>query len=106
MWNQSELEKNAEWMYFPFSSDNKIPCPRLRYLNLLAYDGKCAAFGGASMDGAHKAMDAMYFSQDYGITWRPNDELHLPAQLEGIEGCITSTVDKNNFIWIIYQKNY
>ena len=101
MWNQSELEKNAEWMYFPFSSDNKIPCPRLRYLNLLAYDGKCVAFGGASMDGAHKALDAMYFSQDYGITWRPNDELHLPAQLEGIEGCITSTVDKNNFIWII-----
>lgn len=101
MWNQSELETDAEWIYFNFSADNKKTCPRLRYLNLLAYDGKCVAFGGASINGVHKALDAMYFSQDYGITWWPSGELHLPTQLEGIEGSITSTVDKNDFIWII-----
>ena len=50
---------------------------------------------------SHKALDAMFISQDYGITWRTSTELHMPIQLEGIEGCITSTVDKNNFIWII-----
>ena len=101
MWNGTEKEEDAQWIYFPISPDNKIPCPRLQYLNLLPYDGKCIAFGGASMDESHKALDAMFVSQDYGITWRPDKELYLPVQLEGIEGPITSAVDKNNFIWII-----
>lgn len=101
MWNNSEPEADAEWIYFPISPDNLIPCPRLQHLNLLPYDGNCIAFGGASKDESHKALDAMYISQDYGITWRPSIELHLPIDLEGIEGCITSTVDENNFIWII-----
>ena len=101
MWNESEPEAEAQWIYFPISPDNRIPCPRLEYLNLLPYDGKCIAFGGASMDKARKALDAMYISQDYGITWRRSTELHMPFELKGIEGCITSTVDKNNFIWII-----
>ena len=101
MWNKIEPEKDAEWIYFPLTSDNTVPCPRIEYFNMLSYDGKCIAFGGASKDGTHKALDAMYISQDYGITWRPSTELHMPVQLEGIEGCITSTVDKNNFIWII-----
>lgn len=101
MWNDSEKEADAKWMYFPVTPDNTIPCPRLQHLNLLSYDGKCIAFGGASTDKAHKALDAMYISQDYGITWRPSTELYPPIQLEGTTGCITSTVDKNNFIWII-----
>lgn len=101
MWNETEKEKDAQWTYFPISPDNKIPCPKLQYFNLLPYDGKCIAFGGTSPDKSHKAFDAMYITHDYGITWRPDNELHMPIQLEGIEGCITSAVDKNNFIWII-----
>ncbi|MBO7119191.1 MAG: hypothetical protein J6W03_02580 [Bacteroidaceae bacterium] len=101
MWNDSEPEANAEWIYFPLSPDNKIPCPRLNHFNLLPYDGKCFAFGGASVDESHEALDVIYISQDYGITWRPTNEIHLPSELKGIEGCITSTVDENNFIWII-----
>ena len=101
MWNESEMEEEAQWMYFPLSDDNIVPCPRLQYLNLLPYDGKCIALGGASTDGKHKALHAAYVSQDYGITWRTDSEIHLPIQLEGTDGCITSTVDKNNFIWII-----
>lgn len=98
-------EVGAEWMYFPITPDNKIPCPKLKYPNLLRYDGKCVVFGGASADGSgqHKAFGAMYVSQDYGITWRPSDIHHMPIQLEeaNINGCITSVVDKNNYIWII-----
>ena len=101
MWNESEKEEDAEWMFFPVSADNTIPCPRLEYFNLLPYDGNCIAFGGASANGLHEALDFIYISQDYGITWRPNSGLHLPKELRGTEGCITSTVDENNFIWII-----
>ena len=101
MWNDSEQEENAEWIYFPITHDNNIPCPRLEYLNLLSYDGKCIAFGGASIDNSKKALETMYVSQDYGITWRPDKEHRMPVELKGIEGCITSTVDENYFIWII-----
>ncbi len=101
MWNDSEQEENAEWIYFPITHDNNIPCPRLKYLNLLSYDGKCIAFGGASIDNSKKALETMYVSQDYGITWRPDKEHRMPVELKGIEGCITSTVDENYFIWII-----
>ena len=101
MWNDSEKEEDTEWIYFPLTHDNTIPCPRLNYLNLLSYDGKCIAFGGASTDNKHKALDALYVSQDYGITWRPSTTIKMPSELKGIEGCIASTVDKNHFIWII-----
>ena len=101
MWNDSEKEENAEWIYFPITHDNNIPCPRLEFLNLLPYDGKCIAFGGASIDNSKKALETMYVSQDYGITWRPDKEHRMPVELKGIEGCITSTVDENYFIWII-----
>ena len=101
MWNESEPEAEAQWVFFPVTSDNKIPCPRLTHLNLLSYDGKCIAFGGASIDGSRKALSTTFISRDYGITWRPDPDLHMPLPLKGTEGCIASTVDENNFIWII-----
>lgn len=103
MWNANEPEADAEWVFYPESSDNKVPCPRLQHLCILPYDGGCIAFGGASEEGhgTHKAMDAMYISKDYGITWRPSSTLHMPWDLEGTEGCIAATVDKDNYIWII-----
>ena len=104
MWNDSEPEASALWIYFPITPDNTIPCPRLNYLNLLPYENKCFAFGGASLDNKHKALDVIYISQDYGITWRPSSVINTPSELNGTEGCITSPVDNNHFIWIITNK--
>ncbi len=101
MWNDNEPEADAQWIYYPISPDNTIPCPQLYYFNLLPYDGNLIAFGGASADGTRQALAAIFVSRDYGITWRPSTEIRLPAELEGTEECITSTVDENNFIWII-----
>lgn len=101
MWNENEKEPAARWTYFPVSPDNTIPCPILNYLNLIPYDGKCIALGGASTDGTIAALSQMYVSQDYGITWRPSTNMPLPAELNGTEGCIAATVSIDNFIWII-----
>ena len=101
LWNDSETEDAAQWIHFPISSDNTIPCPRLAHFNLLPYDNSCIAIGGASADGKHQALDAIYVSRDYGITWRKDLAHNLPAALKGTKDCITCTVDDNYFIWII-----
>ena len=103
MWNDDISESEAVWMFMNQTEDNKCTLPQLEYLNLIQYDGKCLAFGGASVagKGAHKAMDALYVSQDYGISWRTDSEWHLPKELKGISGSICSVVEENNVIWII-----
>ncbi|MBQ9294640.1 MAG: hypothetical protein IJ219_06900 [Bacteroidaceae bacterium] len=101
MWNESEPEETATWTYFPVSPDNDIPCPQLDHCNLLSYDGNCIIFGGDSTDDEWDALQTMFVSKDYGITWRPSTEIRMPAKMKDIEGCITGTVDSNNFIWII-----
>jgi hypothetical protein len=103
MWNKDIKESEAVWMFINQTDDNKCTLPQLECLNLIQYDGKCLAFGGASVagKGARKAMDALYVSQDFGISWRKDSEWHLPAELKGVNGPICSVVDDDNVIWII-----
>ena len=103
MWNDDISESEAVWMFLNQTEDNKLTLPQLEYLNLIQYDNKCMAFGGASVAGmgANKAMDALYVSEDYGISWHKNSELHLPTGLKGVGGPISCVVDAENVIWII-----
>ena len=103
MWNEDISEGEAVWMFVNQTEDNKRALPQLEYLNLIQYDGKCMAFGGASVagKGTNNAMDALYVSEDYGISWHKDSELHLPVQLKGVNGPISSVVDSDNVIWII-----
>jgi len=103
MWNEDVSEGEAVWMYVNQTEDNKYALPQLESLNLIQYDDKCMAFGGASVTGkgTDKAMDALFVSEDYGISWRKDSELHLPEQLKGVNGPVCSVVDDNNVIWII-----
>ena len=103
MWNRYTPESEAEWMYINPTSDNVYLCPRLEHLNLLAYDERGLVVGGASENGhGHRqALDAMYFSNDHGITWKPDYELHLPAAARGAVGPVAAAVDEDNYIWLI-----
>ncbi len=105
-WSAREREQDAEWVFFTQTRENKWLCPRLGSINVMAYDSRCLAFGGAAgyAGGKHKAMDGMYFSNDYGITWKPDYELHLPVALQGVDGPIASVVDSDKYIWIIANK--
>lgn len=105
-WNKAAKEESAEWMYVPHTEDNKYLLPMLKWLNVMAYDGNFIAFGGASMEGKgkHKALDMAYMSKDYGIVWQPQKDFALPAELKGTESPVISTVDDENMIWIIANK--
>lgn len=102
MWNEDIPESEGTWMYLLQTADNRCTLPQLEYPNLIAYDDKCLAFGGASIagTGSREAMDALYVSEDFGITWRTDSEMHLPRALKGVEGPICSVVD-DNVIWLI-----
>lgn len=105
-WTAREREEDAEWVYFSRTVENRWLCPRLQSLNVLAYDGKCMAFGGASelTTTTHQALDALYFSRDYGLTWKPDYELHLPTALLGVGGPVSGAVDHDKYIWIIANR--
>lgn len=105
-WSAREQEQDHEWIFFTQTRENKWFCPRLSSLNVMAYDDRCLAFGGAAdyAGGKYQAMDGMYFSSDYGITWKPDYELHLPTALQGVGGPIASAVDNDKYIWIIANK--
>lgn len=102
-WSSNGQEDSSEWIFFTQTRENKWFCPRLESLNVMAYDDRCLAFGGASAyeGGKHEAMCDMFFSRDYGITWKPDYELHLPNELRGVSGPVASAVDGEHYIWII-----
>ena len=102
-WGQGTAEAEATWMYIVPTADNPYRMPRLEQLSLLPYDGRGLAMGGASEEGrgSHQALDAMYFSNDHGITWKPDYEHKLPAALKGVGGPLAATVDGENYIWLI-----
>ena len=103
LWNEYTPEDEAGWMYINPTPDNVYRCPRLEHLNLFPYDGRGLAIGGASEagHGQHEALDALYFSNDQGITWKPDYELHLPAAARGVSGPVAAVADGNNYIWLI-----
>lgn len=103
MWNEDTPEDEAGWMYINSTPDNVYLCPRLEHLNLFSYDERGLALGGASEagHGHHEALDALYFSNDQGITWKPDYLLHLPAAVRGVSGPVAAVVDENDYIWLI-----
>lgn len=103
VWTDSEPEGEAEWVYCASSYDMTHACPRLNDLTVVTYDGRGMAFGGASPEGlgVHKAMDGLYFSNDHGLTWHADAQLHCPTALYGVSGPLAGVVDEDKFIWII-----
>lgn len=93
MWYGKHTEAEAGWMFVNWTRENSRLLPVMENTNLHAYDDKCLAFGGD--------MAKIYVSNDYGLTWRTDSGLRLPAGLGGAEGTVTSAVDADNVIWII-----
>lgn len=102
-WNGQTSESNAEWMYYNHTLENNALLSQMSPLFAYAYDKGIVAFGGASNDGQEKALSRMLYSPDFGVTWS-NAEYELPSELEGCQDAIASTIDGDNFIWIVAGK--
>lgn len=100
-WTDFEDEDTESWMYYGNNWNSNVAMPALTQMNLLYYDNKLMALGGDSKNGSFKALERFFVSEDNGLTWQRQQNIIPPMDIQGTDGYITGTVDKNNFIWLI-----
>lgn len=95
MWYKNLSEEVAPWVFIPRTRDNTQQLPRLSNAVLLPYNGGCALIDAT--------LQEVYFTNDYGITWRKDSDIKLPSELNEVTGPVAAAVSDGNVIWIIAQ---
>lgn len=103
-WRSAASEPSAKWMFYLHTPDNNVLLPQMDPLFVMPYDGSLIAMGGKTADGSFKALERIYVSPDYGLTWRPSDVLLTPKELYGISTPMAVALDKEQFIWVVVGK--
>lgn len=102
----SRLSTEDGWTRYE-NEDSPFPCPSLKGLTVLRYDGSLYAFGGAGVAQceAVKAFESFYVSRDNGITWKAPKGFYqrMPGALLGCDVPFAATVDSHNRIWIVCE---
>lgn len=104
VWGRGTRSATADsrWMYYDVSADNPYVCPRLSPLELVHYGDLLMVLGGASIGGVtHEALDAVYVSQDNGITWKSSGIYVLPDDIRNTQGVFAATTDGQNYLWLV-----
>ena len=100
----SKLSTETTWVKYD-NADNPFPCPALKGLTVVRYDGNLYAFGGAgTVEGASvNAFSSFYISKDNGITWKTPEDFYqrMPGALLGCDVPFVATVDSNNVMWMV-----
>ena len=100
IWSKISTEKH--WTYYNPIEGNGQECPVLERLTVISYDGKLYAFGGAEKGGNVEAFEAIYTSEDGGITWwKQKSKIGFPEELKGYNDSFACAVDTNENIWIV-----
>lgn len=96
-----------------------LSCPNLENISMVLYNNKLYAFGGGMESKNIKPFEHFYCSADNGFNWekitkgivfpqedspkhpdvRPFANYYTP----NVEGSYSTTVDKNHFIWLIWE---
>ena len=100
-WTDFEDEDTESWMYYGSPTNSNFALPMLTQMTLLHYDKKLMAIGSYSRDGQVKSLERIFVSEDNGLTWQRHQHLIPPSDIQGSDGYITATTDKNNFLWLI-----
>ena len=104
-WNDMQ-EESETWMYYVPNRADKYSLSVREDMNIQPYDDGLIAFGGASRDGKHAAMDSVLYSRDHGISWRSyeDDDMLLDAEMQAAgqqAQYIVSAVDDDNYLWVL-----
>ncbi len=100
----SKLSTEDKWVEYD-NEGNPFPCPSLKGLAVLHYNGYLYALGGSGVVAGDTvpAFSDFYVSKDNGIVWKGISSFHqaLPAELKGSDSPFAVTVDSDNYMWII-----
>lgn len=100
-WTSFEQESSETWMHYTRNWENTQALPRFTQINLMRYDGMLMLAAGESRDGKVKALERFYISKDNGLTWWRYQTILPPDDVMGVDGYLTTTVDNENFLWIM-----
>lgn len=100
-WMNFEDENKEGWMHYSRNWVNIRQLPMFTQMNLMYYDNMLLMATGKSVNGSIKALERFYASKDNGLTWNRLQNFMPPSDIHGVDGHITSTVDTENYIWLI-----
>ncbi len=94
--------ESSRWVYMEADSRNYYPLPRLSGLNVLDYDGRKIAFGGAGIgDCTESPYASMYESRDGGLTWQRSTTYTFPDGFDSAAVAVGATADGSGNIWVV-----
>jgi hypothetical protein len=105
------LNTENEWTEYSYNRNGRY-CPNLDNITMINYNSKLYAFGGKSNNGIkeYKPFSKFFVSENEGANWLPvNSMVMFPEKFESLyndaEGNYSCTVDKDNYIWIIWSNS-
>lgn len=116
-----KLTNDQTWTAYNYANSDSLTAPNIEDGTLIYYDKKLYTFGGKNTSKDYQTYEspfsAIYCSTDNGLTWNrtiryfkfpKGDNSFTSKYEEGTEGegCYSCTIDKNNFIWLIWHNGY
>lgn len=109
VWTKLTTETN--WADYPVTENGRHYCPKLENIAMIYYNKQLYAFGGPGKSYGKDiaAFSRFYQSKDQGVTWDPVSKyVFFPESFTDLynqaNGNYSYTIDKNNFLWIIWSK--
>ncbi|HEY9551201.1 MAG TPA: DUF6242 domain-containing protein [Prevotella sp.] len=94
--------ENQPWSYYEVLAGNHYVAPRLNGLQAVGYGNSLVALGGEGLGACTAAPFAKFYeSKDGGITWKPSENIKVPASFSAADQVFAMAKDSRNFIWII-----
>ena len=106
MWTGSQVENEVDesWMMYNRTWDDIELLPAMKNPQMMYYNETLIAFGGATYNGKHPAMDSIYVSKDNGMTWRVDWTMPVASALtKAYKDNMTATFDGAS-IWVFTDK--
>lgn len=102
VWSLLE-DTDEDWTLFASSGDNDYLLPAQKHLNIVAYNNNLVALSGDKYTESGTALKQAYISYDNGITWKIDEYLIPPTEVQGATGPVAA-VGEGEYIWLVAGK--
>ena len=108
----TRLTNDDSWTTYDYARIDTFRCPNIIDPTMIYYDKKLYAFGGqiATRAYTYAPFSIFFSSTDNGLTWQPvTENVTFPKGSNSFqqyykgEGSYSCVVDKNNFIWVVWE---